>query len=424
MSFTSDESCWRDVYVAAGARGISTCGDFLAATSLALVLQQAGAGGWVISGLLLAASLPLAVLAPITGRIADRADSRTVLVVAGIAQAAVCAALAFVSHPLLIIALVALLACGLAVTQPTLAALLPAMVRREHLARASAVNQSAGMVGMLIAPALAGVLVGQFGARVPLLLDALSYGSLVVAGLLLRTRRSEKATSGSVPWRLRTDRLVFVMIAAIAAVVVGVGAINVVEVFFIRGTLGASTTMFGLVAATWTAGMLSGAWLFTRFSASTQAWTDSRRSRYPDSGRLVQASLVFAGITCLAVLAGAAVGDAWQLMPLWLVGGAANGAINVILNLVLAERVPERARGRAFAAMGSALQGAGMVGFLVGGPLVEHFAPRPLVAAAGVGGLIAVLICLPVVRRARREIAPLPPSESRPLEPVGDSVNT
>ncbi|MET0495127.1 MAG: MFS transporter [Actinoplanes sp.] len=409
MSFTSAGSSWRDVYLAAGARGVSACGDFLAATSLALVLQQAGAGGWAISGLLLAASVPLAVLAPITGRIADRADSRTVLIVAGIAQAAVCAALAFASHPLLIIALVALLACGLAVTQPTLAALLPAMVRRADLAKASAINQTAGMVGMLVAPALAGVLVGQFGARVPLLIDALSYGSLVVAGLLIRTRRSEKAPSGSVRWRLRTDRLVFVMIAAIAAVVVGVGTINVVEVFFIRETLGASTTVFGLVAATWTLGMLPGAWLFTRFS-----------SRSTDPGRLVQASLVFAAVTCAAVLAGAAVGDAWQLIPLWLLGGAANGAINVVLNVVLAERVPEQARGRAFAAMGSALQGAGMVGFLLGGPLVDHFAPRPLVAAAGVGGLIAVLLCVPFVRRARREIAPV----SRPLELVGDSVNT
>ena len=56
--------------------------------------------------MLLAASLPLAVLAPITGRIADRADSRTVLVVAGIAQAAVCVVLAFATHPALIVGLV------------------------------------------------------------------------------------------------------------------------------------------------------------------------------------------------------------------------------------------------------------------------------------------------------------------------------
>ena len=111
MSFTSR---WSDVYVAAGARAVTTCGDFLAATALALALQQSGAGGVAVSGLLLAASLPLVVLAPLTGRIADRVDSRLLLVGTGIAQAAICLGLAFAHRPALIIALVALLACAVA----------------------------------------------------------------------------------------------------------------------------------------------------------------------------------------------------------------------------------------------------------------------------------------------------------------------
>ena len=410
MSFTSDGSRWSDVYLAAGARGVSACGDFLAATALALALQQAGAGGLAVSGLLLAAALPLAVLAPITGRIADRVDSRTVLVVAGFAQAAVCAALAFVTRPVAIIALVAVLACGLAVTQPTLAALLPAMVRRADLARASGINQTASMVGMLIAPALAGVLVGQFGARVPLLLDAATYLSLVAAGLLIRTRRAHlaqpaRAATGS--WRLRDDRLVAVMVGAIAAVVAGVGAINVIEVFFIRETLGSSATMFGLISATWTAGMLLGALLFGRIG-----------HRYTGAGRLVRLSLLLAAITCAVVLAAAGVWQAALLLPLWLIGGIANGGINVFTNVVMAERVPAAARGRAFAAMGAAVQGAGMVGFAIGGPLVDRFEPRPLVAAAGLAGLVAVAFCLPAVRRAGREIAPSPQVEPAPAASV------
>src|SRR4051795_11039231 len=108
MSFTSGDSRWADVYLVAGSRGVSVCGDFLAATTLALVLQQTGHGGLAVSGLLLAASLPLAALAPIAGRLADRADSRTVLVVAGFAQAALCVALAFTTRPVVIIALVGL----------------------------------------------------------------------------------------------------------------------------------------------------------------------------------------------------------------------------------------------------------------------------------------------------------------------------
>jgi MFS family permease len=414
MSFTSDGSRWSDVYLAAGARGVSACGDFLAATALALALQQAGAGGVAVSGLLLAAALPLAVLAPVTGRIADRVDSRKLLIVAGVGQAAVCTVLAFVEQPLVIIALVAVLASGLAVTQPTLAALLPAMVRREDLAKASGINQTAGLIGMLIAPALAGVLVGQVGVRVPLLLDAVTYLSLVAAGLLIRTRRSpaaRPAAAVTVSWRLRDDRLVAVMVGAIAAVVAGVGAINVIEVFFIRDTLGASTTVFGLISATWVGGMLIGALLFGRLG---RRWTDPARQ--------VWISLLLAGATCVVVLAGAGVWHALLLVPLWFVGGILNGGTNVFTNVVMAERVAPAARGRAFATMGAAIQGASMVGYLIGGPLVDHFAPRPLVAAAGLAGLVAVAVCLPAVRRAGREIGPSPQVEARPAQPAGDSV--
>jgi MFS family permease len=401
MSFTSaipPRSRWSDVYVAAGARGISRCGDFLAATALALALQGAGAGGLAVSGLMLAATLPLVVLVPLTGRLADRVDSRRILVAAGLAQAAVCAVLAYVHQPVLIIALVGLLACGLAVTQPTLAALLPQMVRRDDLARASAINQTVGMIGLLAGPALAGLLVGQFGVRLPLLVDAASYLFLVLAGLVLRTRRG--GTAGAQPaggkpavvaWRLRYDRLVLAMTVAITAVVAGVGAINVIEVFFVRETLGASTTAFGFVAASWTAGMLAGVWVFARAVR-----------RAPSEASLVLVILFLLAGACLVVLAAAGVPAAGWLVPLWLLGGLFNGGESVYYNVVVARRVPAEARGRAFAAIEGAVQGAAMLGYLLGGALLELFSPRPLVAACGVTGLLAVVAVLPMVIRVGR----------------------
>ncbi|GIG91006.1 MFS transporter [Plantactinospora endophytica] len=417
-------SRWRDVYLAAGARAVSSCGDFLAATALALALQTAGAGGLAVSGVLLAATLPLVLLAPLTGRLADRVDSRTLLVWAGAGQAVVCAALAFADSMAAILLLAGLLSCGLAITQPTLAALLPEMVRRADLPRASAINQTAGSVGMLVAPALAGLLVGQFGARVPLLLDAGSYLALIAAGLLLRTRRGGRrttaATGGTSPaatapaWRLRRDPLLAAMVLAVAATVAGVGAVNVIEVFYVRETLSASTTTFGLVSAAWTAGMLVGAWLL----AGT-----ARRAR--DDGALVQGVLGMLGAACLLVALGATVPAAGWLVLLWLVGGVANGGLNVFSNLVLTNRVPPEARGRAFAAQGAAIQGAGMVGYLLGGILLAGFPPRPLVAVTGLAGLAVVAGVTPIVLRAtRRERSRMRPgpltsrSAERPAEPA------
>ena len=397
MSFTNR---WGDVYLASAARGISTCGDFLAATALALALQQAGAGGTAVAGLLLAATLPLVLLAPVAGRIVDRFDSRLILLTAGVAQAGVCLGLAFTRQPLVIVGLVALLACGLAITQPTLAALLPDMVDKDQLARASGINQTAGSLGMLAAPAAAGILVGEFGTRVPLLVDAVSYLSLVAAGLLLRTRRNARgprpaATAATVAagpgWSLRADRLLAATVGAVAVVVGAVGAINVIDVFFVRDTLAASTTVYGLVGAAWTAGMLAGAVLFGRLG-----------HRYDDPGRLVRGVLFVLAGACAAVLAGSTARDALLLVPLWLLGGACNGGLNVLIAVLVAGRVPAAARGRAWAALGAVVQGAGMVGFLLGGVLVDRFDPRPLVAAAGIAGLAAVLLCVPFVRRAVR----------------------
>ncbi|MCI4063752.1 MFS transporter [Micromonospora sp. R77] len=410
MSFTTDASRWPDVWIAAAARGATVGGDFLAATALALALQAAGAGGLAVSGLLLAATLPLVVLAPLAGRLADRIDSRTLLVVVGSAQAAVCAALAWTDRQVVIVGLVALLSCGLAVTQPCLAALLPRMVRPDDLPRAGALNQTAVSLGALAGPVLAGLLVGQFGTRVPLLVDAGTYLALVAAGLLLRTRRGggsgATATAAATPapaWRLRTDPLMLAMVVGTAAVITAIGGINVVEVFFIRETLDSSATVYGLVGAAWMAGMLPGSWLAARVAR-----------RLTHDAALVRGVLVtLAGCSLMVVLA-AAVPAAALLVPLWLLGGAANGGDNVFATVLTARRVPEARRARAYALTGAAVQGGSMVGYLLGGALLAVLPPRPVIAGFGITGLLVVLAFVPVVAGATRRARTGPDGDPQP----------
>jgi MFS family permease len=63
------------------------------------------------------------------------------------------------------------------------------MVPADDLPRATALSQTAGSAGMMLAPALGGLLMGRFGLRVPLLADAGSYLAIAAAGRLIRTRR-------------------------------------------------------------------------------------------------------------------------------------------------------------------------------------------------------------------------------------------
>jgi MFS family permease len=161
----------------------------------------------------------------------------------------------------------------------------------------------------------------------------------------------------------------------------------VFEVFFVRETLHGSATMFGLVAAAWVLGMAAGSVLFGR--------VPRRRITMPVLLALMAGS-------CLPVLLAAAVPVAWMMLPLWVLGGVANGGINVYVLVIVSERAPGAAYGRAFALVGSAVQGAAMLGLVAAGPLVDLFPVRLLMAAAGTAGLLAAAACLPAVRRAAR----------------------
>jgi MFS family permease len=389
MSFTSR---WSDVYLASGARAISACGDFLAATALVLALQERGAGSAAVAAVMIAAAVPPVVLVRWTGRLTDRVDSRLLLVGTGLAQAAACVALATVTGTVAIVALVAALGCGLAVTQPTLAALLPAMVRAEDLPKATAFGQTAGSIGLLIAPAAGGLLVGQFGLRVPLLVDAASYLAVVAAGLLIRTRRGRVSSSDvpAAPPRLRSDTLLWSMIVLLGAVVAAVSAVNVAEVFLVRDVLHASTTVFGLLSATWLGAMMIGAWLVARRGGS-------------DAYFAIMLLTMLAS-TSLVVLLCAMVPAAGWLVPLFVIGGATNGGENVTANVLLARRVAPEARGRTYALYGAVTNGATVIGYLLGGAALTVLPVRLTIAlAGGVALAVAAAFTVPVLRAIAAE---------------------
>jgi MFS family permease len=417
MSFTSSPatvpSRWRDVGLAASARGVSFAGDMLAATALLLVVQGRGAGGFAVAALLLAASAPLVLLAPLTGRLVDRADSRTLIVLVAAAQAACCVVMAYTRSTPLLVALVAVVAAGAAITQPTFAALLPEMVRKDDLPRAVAIGQTAGSVGMLVGPALAGVLVGLYGQRVPLLLDGASFLWVAVVGVLIATRRRpataltpdkrwsiwsrrgapNRVASANVGWGLRRDALLFPMIVMVGLVVAVVSLINVVEVFFVRGTLRSSTIMYGVLGGIWTGSMMIGSWLVARF-------------RTTDDAGLALLMAVALGSNCAGIAVAGLVPSVGWLVPLWVFGGVGNGVINSIIAVLLSRRAPAEVRGRAFAHLGAVANAANITGYVIGGALVGPVAPGTLIFGSGLLGVAVVGCCaLPMLRAARRERA-------------------
>jgi MFS family permease len=390
---------WSDVYLAAGARGISVAGDFVAATALVLVLQERGAGGSAVAALLLAASVPPVVLAPLTGRIADRADSRRVIVVVALLQTLCCLAMVGTASPALLIALTALLATGVAITQPVFAALVPAMVGEQNVPRAGAISQTATSIGMLAGPVLAGVLVGLAGLRLPLLVNAASFLAIAVVGVTLKTRRHRVSVDidrshgtatppAGAPHRLRRDRLLVLTLALVGVVVSAACIADVAVVFFVRDTLHGSAIMYGVVAASWIAGLVPGSWAVARLKVDDRGYV---------------ASLVLGLLLISVALAGGGLAPTvgW-IIPAFLVGGIGNGAQTAAAGVLIVRRTPDANRGRAFAVLGAVTNGATAAGFVMGGALLETLSPRLVIVGSGLAALLlAVALTTPAITATR-----------------------
>ncbi|MBB5870763.1 MFS family permease [Allocatelliglobosispora scoriae] len=395
---------WRDVWISSGAQLISGTGSFLVMTTLLLAFQDGGEGGFAVAGLAIAAALPMVVLAPITGRMADRIDSRLLIVVAGVFQV-IAALLLSVAHGVIAqIALLTLLCVGTAIGQPVRAALLPAMASRADLPKASAIGQTASSIGVMIGPALAGFALDGLGVANTLRWASVAYVGTIAAGLLLRTRRGGSAPESSrssvaSSARVTMEPLLRIMIIGLAVVIGAVSAVNVVDVFFVRGTLGASASAYGVISSMWMVGMLAGAWIMARLIRHAK-----------DDGALVSwMFLSLLGTGAAIALMAAAPGAAW-LVPLLLLGGSLNGTENVLVTTVLGRRAAPSSRGRISATLQATVQGMGLLGFMAGGLLVELFEPRPIVLGAGLAGIVAVAVVSPWVARAiRTSREPMPP---------------
>lgn len=130
-------------------------------------MSQAEAA-FVIGLLGLAQFLPLLILTPVAGWVADRFDRRRVAMVANLLDLAVCLALAlanrmdWLSLPLLF-GLAAAHGAARVFVGPAMSAIVPNVIPAEVLPRAVAFNSIAWQTGSVIGPAIAGFLLKQAG---------------------------------------------------------------------------------------------------------------------------------------------------------------------------------------------------------------------------------------------------------------------
>ncbi len=134
---------------------------------------------------------PIMVFSMISGVVADAWDRRNVLLVTQVGATAVAVALAVLTFRGLsvvwpIYLLAALGAAVGAFDLPARAALVPSLVPREHLPNAISLNTIMFQTASVAGPSLGGIVIASGGVAWVYLANALSFGAVVIALLLMR----------------------------------------------------------------------------------------------------------------------------------------------------------------------------------------------------------------------------------------------
>ena len=162
--------------------------------------------------------VPIVVFSMISGVVADAWDRRRLMLVTQTAATAVALTLALLTHRALTPLWVLYVMSGLSATigafdPPARQALVPMLVPREHLPNAISLNTIMIQAASVAGPAVGGLLIGSVGLKWVYLANALSFGCVIAALLLMRDVPKRDDTDESVndvSWRAAREGLRFV----------------------------------------------------------------------------------------------------------------------------------------------------------------------------------------------------------------------
>ena len=174
------------------ANAISVIGTWMQRTAVGWYAWELTASPFWLGMVAFADLFPAVLIGPFAGVLADRSDRRRIMVwtQTALALATLATALLIMAGAIGIVGLVAMVGLKgaiIGINQPARLALIPALVSREHLPTAIALNSVVFNGARFVGPALAGIVIVLSGVPAALLVNALSYVPiiLVLPGLVL-----------------------------------------------------------------------------------------------------------------------------------------------------------------------------------------------------------------------------------------------
>ena len=376
---------------------ISIVGSWMQTVAVgALVISDTGNAIWAV---LVAAGafLPIGLLAPVGGALADRLPRRLVLALGNLVAAATAAVIAVLvaaghDNPAALVALVTLQGSASALIMPFQQAILPDLVPKSEFLAAVSLNSAQFNLGRIVGPALAGATVAAFGYAAAFTANAVSFLAIVVALAFVRlappTGRSARLIaalrSGFAAARREPSCWAAIVTIAVVAFLAS-PFIALVPVMARHLTHGGSRAVAQATALLTTAqgvGAVAGALCLAPLAS------------YLGRGRVLGWSLALLP-PALAVYSASQV--PWQGAVTLFVVGLIYISVLSGLSTVVQLRAPEAYRGRILSFFLVALGVAYPVGSLVQGPVIDRVGVGP--TTAGTALLLLLIMAVTAWRR-------------------------
>ncbi|MBK8049705.1 MAG: MFS transporter [Anaerolineales bacterium] len=340
------------------ARVVSNLGDWFNLLASAALIAQLTEAGTAISFLFLMRFIPLFLMSPFAGVIADRFDRRHVLIATDVLRAITVASFLIVDRPerlWLLYVLTALQFVFSAVFTPAETALIPNVVDEDDLITANALDSLTWSTMLAIGAMLGGLATALFGVTTAFLLDAASFllSAYFVARVVAPPKPESEGGELAVAPGVRAGLVAFVdglrylagqrfllviaLVKAAGALVWGVA--NVIEIPL-------AETVFPLNGN----GSLTLGLLYAAVGIGTGVGPLVLRNLLGDSKLAMQRAITIGFICLTAGLLGLALAPTlpWLLVATT-VRGLGSGGIWVFSTVLLQVLLPDHVRGRVFA---------------------------------------------------------------------------
>ena len=377
----------------ASARAVSTLGDELAIFALLLREKHNGGGALSIAAILAAGHLPLVLLAPWAGNVADRVPVRRLIPIVGVIQAVLAALLAFNAALPISLALISLIGAGQAFTGPAWVATLPDLVGKEALARALSLMQALYALAGIAGPGIAGLMVGKLGYVSPLLTDAATFALLAAVPAFLVLPSKGRANGSREPGEIwvglqivRREPVIRSLTLLLFSLILTLGAFNVAELFFALDDLHASTFIYGLTASAFAGGSLVAALVNERREVSEE--------RMPFN--VIVGALMIGGAVFFT-------GLSWHwalLLPTAALAGVGSSYLMAYGFALIVQRSPDESRARVISAVQAVVSGGNLAALALAGFVVSFVDPRVAILLSGVAALLVVAVLSPGLLRS------------------------